>query len=65
MPPTPTTAREEAVAWLVERLRFEAVLSDLQRRYDETGEPVSFDTTEPAETEAAEAPVGTPARVAA
>jgi len=47
MPPTTTTSRDAALAWLVDRLRFEAVLADLQRRYDATGEPLSFDA-EPA-----------------
>jgi hypothetical protein len=42
MTTTSDTARAEAVAWLVGRLRFEQLLAELQERVDETGQPVEL-----------------------
>lgn len=45
------SGKADAVAWLVGRLRFEAVLTDLQRQYDATGRPATFATRTEASTE--------------
>ena len=40
---TPETNRAEAVAWLVGRLRFEQLLTDLQARAASNGAPVRLE----------------------
>ena len=41
---TPETDRAEAVAWLVGRLRFEQLLTDLQAKAAANGAPVRLET---------------------
>lgn len=58
MPATTDADRADALAWLAGRLFWERLLTDLQQRAEDAGEPVAFPSTD--EDEAAT----TPARAA-